>query len=463
MSAAHPRRRALLTVLKLGLGLAILYVVFSKLHLRDQVDVRKGEGSAVTVAEGTIVENTLEVSMLLPDGSVVGPFAWDSDEVSYWRHSDGSRVLKTRDGQHRGKEVLFGGHLALRAGEAKEPEIIPFANISFGDGGVEEGLTEQILQRREGLLTIFGRLSVSSYALALVSILAMYLFGIKRWQVLLKAQGLDVSYYEATRLTFIGFFFNNIVPGMTGGDVIKAVLIARAHKGRGPDAVATVIVDRVLGLVVLAGLAAVVLVFSYDTYRTVANWVFLFLLIAVATAMFFLSRRVRRLLRIDRLMNRLPGAPLLKRLDQAFLAYRSQPMVILVAIGLSILAHLANVLSVYFMGIDLGVTTGNGLKEPELLTYMATVPIIMIVSSIPLLPGGWGLGEAAFGYFFRSVGIRNMTLSVGLSVLHRFSLLLFSLVGGIFLLSGRTDRKALAPTREETESVLASPGSSGSL
>lgn len=463
MSGHDPRRRALFTVLKLGLGLAIMYAVFSKLHIRDQVDVKAGDPSAMTVIEGTLVENTLAVSLVLDDGSTVGPFSWDKDEVSYWKGADGASVLATKNGRHRGKEVQFDGHLTLRREGQFELQHVPFSDIAFENGGTEEGLTEQLLKRREGLLTIFRRLSIGSYALALLSVLAMYLFGIKRWQVLLRAQGLEVSYFEATRLTFIGFFFNNIVPGMTGGDVIKAVLIARAHKGRGPDAVATVIVDRILGLVVLAGLAAVVLLFSYDTYRTVANWVFLFLAISVAAAMFFLSRRVRRFLRIDRLMNRLPGAPILKQLDQAFLAYRNQPGVITVAIGLSILAHLANVLSVYYMGLDLGVAQENGLKGPELLTYMATVPIIMIVSSIPLLPGGWGLGEAAFGYFFRSVGIRNITLSVSLSVLHRFSLLLFSLVGGIFLLSGRTDRHAVTPTREEAESILATPGSSGSL
>jgi uncharacterized protein (TIRG00374 family) len=289
----------------------------------------------------------------------------------------------------------------------------------------------------------------------MASILAMYLLGIKRWQILLKAQGLPISFFEATRLTFIGFFFNNVVPGMTGGDVVKAVLVARAYPGRGPDAVATVIVDRVLGLVVLAGLAAGVLMLNYDTYQTVAFWVFLFLGLTILLIVLFLSRRVRRFLRIDRLLNSLPGSQILKRLDLAFLNYRNQGQVLTVAVLLSLGAHVANILSVYFMGIDLGVTTTNGLKEPELLTYMATVPIVMIVSSIPLLPGGWGLGEAAFGYFFRSVGIRNLSLSVGLSVLHRFSLLVFSLVGGVFLLFGRANRLPVTPTAEETESALA--------
>jgi uncharacterized protein (TIRG00374 family) len=242
---------------------------------------------------------------------------------------------------------------------------------------------------------------------------------------------------------------------MTGGDVVKAVLVARAYPGRGPDAVATVIVDRVLGLVVLAGLAAGVLMLNYDTYQTVAFWVFLFLGLTILLIVLFLSRRVRRFLRIDRLLNSLPGSQILKRLDLAFLNYRNQGQVLTVAVLLSLGAHVANILSVYFMGIDLGVTTTNGLKEPELLTYMATVPIVMIVSSIPLLPGGWGLGEAAFGYFFRSVGIRNLSLSVGLSVLHRFSLLVFSLVGGVFLLFGRANRMPVTPTAEETESALA--------
>jgi uncharacterized protein (TIRG00374 family) len=453
--APSKRRRYSIAALKIILGLAILYFILIKLSLNDQVDWVTEGGAKTVTTEGKLSGGDPTIVVLGANGERHGPFGWDKDEVVYLLHNDGGVKVRTKNGQFQGVGIERTGHIALLAEGEASPTLIPFEQVLLTSGNTEGGFTERLLGRREGLRTIFSRLSIANYGLAMASILAMYLLGIKRWQILLKAQGLPISFFEATRLTFIGFFFNNVVPGMTGGDVVKAVLVARAYPGRGPDAVATVIVDRVLGLVVLAGLAAGVLMLNYDTYQTVAFWVFLFLGLTILLIVLFLSRRVRRFLRIDRLLNSLPGSQILKRLDLAFLNYRNQGQVLTVAVLLSLGAHVANILSVYFMGIDLGVTTTNGLKEPELLTYMATVPIVMIVSSIPLLPGGWGLGEAAFGYFFRSVGIRNLSLSVGLSVLHRFSLLVFSLVGGVFLLFGRANRLPVTPTAEETESALA--------
>jgi uncharacterized membrane protein YbhN (UPF0104 family) len=81
---------------------------------------------------------------------------------------------------------------------------------------------------------------------------------------------------------------------------------------------------------------------------------------------------------------------------------------------------------------------------------VATVPIIFIVSSIPVLPGGWGVGEAAFAYFFRSVGIWNLDLSIALSVVQRTATLLFSLVGGVFFM---THRKRVMDAVHESEAV----------
>ena len=49
----------------------------------------------------------------------------------------------------------------------------------------------------------------------------------------LRAIGVRLSFWNAHRLTFIGFFFNNVVPGATGGDVVKAVYVARTARGAG--------------------------------------------------------------------------------------------------------------------------------------------------------------------------------------------------------------------------------------
>ena len=63
-----------------------------------------------------------------------------------------------------------------------------------------------------------------------------------RWGILLKAANLPQHLGRAYRLTFIGVFFNNVVPGQTGGDLVRAFYIARENEGHRTDSVLSVIV-----------------------------------------------------------------------------------------------------------------------------------------------------------------------------------------------------------------------------
>jgi glycosyltransferase 2 family protein len=264
-----------------------------------------------------------------------------------------------------------------------------------------------------------------------------YLTAIYRWRLLLRAQGLIVSYGRALKLTFIGFFFNNVLPGLTGGDIVKAVMIAQDHPEQRPAAVGTVIVDRVLGIIVLALMSAAVLVFRWDRYPEAAIAVFGFLGAATLALVLFFSRRVRRALKLDELAKKLPGAGILKKLDRAFFLYRSQKRIVLEATFISLVSHCGNIGAILCFGLGIGLDARAGLEGNPVVAYLATVPIIMIVSSLPLLPGGWGVGEAAFAYFFRTVGVWNFDLSIALSLVQRTATLLFSLLGGVFFLTHR--------------------------
>ena len=120
------------------------------------------------------------------------------------------------------------------------------------------------------------------------------------------------------------------------------------------------------------------------------------------------------------------------KLDRAFQLYRSAPKALVFAFGVSIISHLLNIGSVYVFGRDLGI-------EADLAPYFATVPIVFIIAAVPLAPAGWGVREGAFILAFMSVGVSEEYKShiLLLSVLLGFSVLAYSLIGGLFLLEGR--------------------------
>ncbi|MDE0896993.1 MAG: lysylphosphatidylglycerol synthase domain-containing protein, partial [Planctomycetota bacterium] len=66
--------------------------------------------------------------------------------------------------------------------------------------------------------------------------------------------------------------------------------------------------------------------------------------------------------------------------------------------------------------------------------YFAIVPIANIISSIPVLPGGWGFGELAYLKLFELIGASG-TQGTAVSITFRLCQLLLSLLGGLFLLA----------------------------
>src|SRR5262249_33952584 len=48
-----------------------------------------------------------------------------------------------------------------------------------------------------------------------------------RWWILVRAQDLPLTLFNAIRLGLIGFFFSSFLPSSIGGDVVKAAMIAR--------------------------------------------------------------------------------------------------------------------------------------------------------------------------------------------------------------------------------------------
>src|SRR5205823_4926165 len=117
---------------------------------------------------------------------------------------------------------------------------------SFPEGSGKIGIA-QALQRPLQVMPLLLAASTGLVALLLTFV---------RWYVLVRAQDLPFTVTDSIRLGFVGFFFNNFLPGSVGGDLVKAWYIA-GEQSRRTVAVSTVLIDRVLGLWALAALVAI--------------------------------------------------------------------------------------------------------------------------------------------------------------------------------------------------------------
>ncbi|NJL31912.1 MAG: flippase-like domain-containing protein [Phycisphaerales bacterium] len=123
----------------------------------------------------------------------------------------------------------------------------------------QENTREEVprFKLRPGIITTVRHANMGYLLLGLLLIVPIYPITAFRWWLLLRARGLVVQPFHAFRLCMVGCFFNYCMPGSTGGDVIKAYYAAK-NSDRRADAVMTVVIDRIvglLGLFVLAGIA----------------------------------------------------------------------------------------------------------------------------------------------------------------------------------------------------------------
>jgi glycosyltransferase 2 family protein len=296
---------------------------------------------------------------------------------------------------------------------------------------------------RPGLLRVFRELDTSGLLKAFACLCCGLTFTVVRWWRLLLAAGCRATLFQSLRLTLLGMFFNIVVPGLTGGDVIKAVLVARENPGKKTEAVISVFVDRIIGILVLAAIAAAVIIASGDRYAAIRTPVIAAAVIGTVGAFAYVNGALRRMIGLDRWIVKLPGAALFQKVDQAVLVYSKRPWEMVGAVLLSIGNHLSVVFGVLTLGRAFGDTVPT-------LDYFAAVPIANIATALPLSPGGWGFGEAVFGTLWEMLG-GSASLGIATSVTFRLLLLSFGLVGGLFLLipGGRVD---LAEVERESKS-----------
>ncbi|NDG85424.1 MAG: UPF0104 family protein, partial [Proteobacteria bacterium] len=84
---------------------------------------------------------------------------------------------------------------------------------------------------RKGLITdeSFKKLLASPGTWIICTLLSAVntVLGALRWQVLLRTQGVELSFKEVLKLNMVGAFFNIALPGAVSGDFVKAMMVVK--------------------------------------------------------------------------------------------------------------------------------------------------------------------------------------------------------------------------------------------
>jgi hypothetical protein len=303
-----------------------------------------------------------------------------------------------------------------------------------------------------------GRRAASHWGWLLAASLscgAAVLLTMVRWHYLVRALDLPLRWAEALRIGFLGYMFNLAPFGIVGGDVLKAWLLARIQHGRRAEAVATVVVDRVVGLYLLFVVAstAIFLTGFWKIPAPFVQWTCKITLVATAVSTVGViavllpdysgGKTTRWLARIPKV-----GPPLLQLIDAVHM-YRHRLPALSVSSLMSVGVH-----SLFTLGIFL-IATGLYSDVPGLGVHFVVSPVSAATGVLPIAlgPFEWVLDRLYIYTPTTSGG--TMALGQGLVVAfgYRIATVLIAAVGAVYYLTSRQEvAEALHEAEEEEES-----------
>jgi len=252
-----------------------------------------------------------------------------------------------------------------------------------------------------------------------------------RWHWLLQMQQLRMGWLTALRMTWLGYFATVFLPGAAGGDLAKAYTACRHQPKAKMRAVSTVFVDRAFGLHSLLFIGSVtglhLLARGCTSRQANVIWLTIICLGIASAGLFLLLWRRSSRLALRLLPRRFQGA-----LAASLESYRQARRQLLAIWLYSVLCNVSSVSSYILVAVALGGRAN--------LTHTMAIPLVIVANSVPVSPGGLGVGETAGSQLFREFGLADGGLIV---LLVRLGTIVFSVPGVIGIL-GRTDAKKTA-------------------
>lgn len=267
-----------------------------------------------------------------------------------------------------------------------------------------------------------------------------------RLGLLFKSQHMYLSFGNGCRLVAIGSLFNFVVPGGTGGDVMKLYYLASGNRGRVVEVATILFVDRAVALFsllcLLVGLALMnsQLIKGHETIQ----WLVMAVIVGIGSIFSLTVISFSERLRISRfyryVMTKIPLHRYLERASNAIYAFRNHKGVLLRAVLWTLFGHLA------LAGMFLAVGKGF-MPHAQALDICMLALLGMLANALPITPGGLGVGEAAFDHLFSLVGLVGGAFLI---LAYRLSLVPLCIVGCILYIRGARRQRHLTNLQEES-------------
>lgn len=249
---------------------------------------------------------------------------------------------------------------------------------------------------------------------------------------MLQSMGYSWKFRDAFRETWIGYFFNQLLPSSVGGDGVRGLRLYRAGIPAGVAA-RSVLAERIFGLMacVLLATVSIPILFWQAPDAPVTNGV-CFVVALSLLGMLFVLRPNKIILKF------LPGR-IEKEVATLSKLINKQSFFRMISISVTMQLMIAG--SIAVLGLGLGVE-----KNPLIIALLFQPVTLMTL--LPVSFAGWGIREGALVAILGVVGVPSID-ALSLSLAFGGILLLTSLPGWLFYAAGKQVMPRLAATTSD--------------
>jgi uncharacterized protein (TIRG00374 family) len=245
-------------------------------------------------------------------------------------------------------------------------------------------------------------LLIASLVLIFQVIVASY-----RWLKFLRLAGFSPPASQCIQSFAVSSLVNSVLPGGVGGDITRMWITARNGASRGV-AMYTVLVDRIFTLVGLGLLVTITLLLSLSwlTEMSKIDWFALALGISLLGG-FIVLTLIAPLVNHFKISIVFFLSPII-RLSSSVSHILQHPRQLILLLSIIMLGHLMLISTVAILAYGLQIAL-------PLSAIFVGIPVVLLFSSIPITPGGWGIRESTMVLVlsqFQVAGEAALSLSI---------------------------------------------------
>ncbi|MBT5399361.1 flippase-like domain-containing protein [bacterium] len=231
----------------------------------------------------------------------------------------------------------------------------------------------------------------------------IFIIGAIRWRVFFYHGHSPYTLRQLIKPYFIGALFNNFLPASTGGDALRIYHVYKQGYGYSL-AFSPIVVERAIGTSVMFGMASLIIPFIEFKAKWVQQFsIFIpviFLSLIVLLSIIGCSRSYRKM---HNFLTKKYNYKLIKtilKITKTIHKYLKSPTLILKIIALSVLAQFMEIVVFFTLAQSIDTVT-------PFSNFILAVPIILIITGLPISIGGFGIREIAIITIFSTMGMSN--------------------------------------------------------